>query len=361
MPLRKKIFFSFLAMIMIGFAQMISSVSGLRQQDTFNENLSQANALAIRVTELTALVSRVQRLELECLTRDTVGKGHEQTLAEYDKALASLAKIAEQLGHSQVGNEAVLKPLDKLNATLKNYKSALTQAQAGLTTLAQNRDLVSSSLAQLRSADEKPETVALLADVQSQWFQVLALLSADKFRTAEGARLIQSLRQSLATLQQKTEGRPISPGVKKLAPLVETYLVNLETLGREPDGVLGQLRQDGKQLEGLSVVLAEYAQRRLAENTEMLNQQVNNQKSWALIVGIVCMALGVLLAFFLTREIVKPIEEFRSAADKVSRGDPNVTLPEPTGEDEMAELSRAFQRMLNSLRALMSQDEDNEA
>ena len=64
MPLRKKIFFSFLAMIMIGFAQMISSVSGVRQLTYYSDGLNQTYVQTQRVSELTNLINQLLRYEL---------------------------------------------------------------------------------------------------------------------------------------------------------------------------------------------------------------------------------------------------------------------------------------------------------
>ncbi len=70
------------------------------------------------------------------------------------------------------------------------------------------------------------------------------------------------------------------------------------------------------------------------------------------------MVLGVLAAtalafaagWLVARRAITPIAELTAAAAEIERtGDPSVKLPEPTADDEVAELSRTLQTMLTSL------------
>ena len=71
---------------------------------------------------------------------------------------------------------------------------------------------------------------------------------------------------------------------------------------------------------------------------------------------------GTLLAYaagaLVARRAIAPIAELTAAAAEIERTrDPNWTLPEPTADDEVAELSRMLRRMLDSLSAARDETE----
>ena len=75
---------------------------------------------------------------------------------------------------------------------------------------------------------------------------------------------------------------------------------------------------------------------------------------------VVAVIVGALvMAFYFSRGITKPVEELRDAADRVSMGDMSVTVPKG-GDDEIGDLSESFGRMVNAVRFL-SQDQDGGA
>jgi signal transduction histidine kinase len=61
-------------------------------------------------------------------------------------------------------------------------------------------------------------------------------------------------------------------------------------------------------------------------------------------------ALAFAAGWLVARRAIRPIAELTAAAAEIERtGDPSVKLPEPTADDEVAELSRTLQTMLTSL------------
>jgi signal transduction histidine kinase len=61
-------------------------------------------------------------------------------------------------------------------------------------------------------------------------------------------------------------------------------------------------------------------------------------------------ALAFAAGWFVARRAIAPIAELTAVAAEIERtGDPSVKLPEPTADDEVAELSRTLQTMLTSL------------
>jgi two-component system nitrogen regulation sensor histidine kinase NtrY len=71
------------------------------------------------------------------------------------------------------------------------------------------------------------------------------------------------------------------------------------------------------------------------------------QVTFALIFALV--ALPVLIGLVLATQIVRPVGWLMQAAERVRAGDLSVRVPEIASEDELAELSRAFNRMTGQL------------
>jgi two-component system sensor histidine kinase MtrB len=70
--------------------------------------------------------------------------------------------------------------------------------------------------------------------------------------------------------------------------------------------------------------------------------------------GLVLLATISLVSYFVTRTIVKPVEQAASVAESLSEGQLDVRLPEK-GTDVMAVLARSFNKMANSLQQQIQQ------
>jgi two-component system sensor histidine kinase MtrB len=70
--------------------------------------------------------------------------------------------------------------------------------------------------------------------------------------------------------------------------------------------------------------------------------------------GVVLLAVISLVSYFVTRTIIKPVEQAASVAESLSEGQLDVRLPEK-GTDVMAVLARSFNKMANSLQQQIQQ------
>ena len=70
-----------------------------------------------------------------------------------------------------------------------------------------------------------------------------------------------------------------------------------------------------------------------------------------LMAQLVAWFVALIVSFFLTRQIIKPIKTMRVAAKKISGGDFNTRIP-VTSKDEMGELAQSFNSMTQSLGEL---------
>jgi HAMP domain-containing protein len=73
-------------------------------------------------------------------------------------------------------------------------------------------------------------------------------------------------------------------------------------------------------------------------------------------IGIIAMVplVGALLSFLIANWIVRPIVGLTEVADKVTRGDLDMSIGQcVVSRDEIGELARSLERMRSSLRAAM--------
>ncbi|OPY72727.1 MAG: Methyl-accepting chemotaxis protein CtpH [Syntrophorhabdus sp. PtaU1.Bin050] len=79
----------------------------------------------------------------------------------------------------------------------------------------------------------------------------------------------------------------------------------------------------------------------------------NNRVRLALVIfGVASIAGGLLIAFFLTRSIILPIREGAEVADRLSRGELNVTV-NIEGKDEIARLLTAMNRTVSQWKSVV--------
>jgi two-component system sensor histidine kinase MtrB len=83
-------------------------------------------------------------------------------------------------------------------------------------------------------------------------------------------------------------------------------------------------------------------------------QALSTVQSALAIGGVVLLVVISLVSYFVTRTIVKPVEQAASVAESLSEGQLDVRLPEK-GTDVMAVLARSFNKMANSLQQQIQQ------
>jgi len=70
------------------------------------------------------------------------------------------------------------------------------------------------------------------------------------------------------------------------------------------------------------------------------------------VLTLITLAIVVMWSFFLARSITSPIENLSRVADSVSRGDLRASHIDVMTNDEIGDLAKSFNRMLNSYQIL---------
>ena len=84
---------------------------------------------------------------------------------------------------------------------------------------------------------------------------------------------------------------------------------------------------------------------------------VQDSRRLLIALTLLAFAMAGTLGLWFARRITRPIVELRDAADRISSGDLRGAEIAPAANDEVGDLSRAFQRMLASVRILMAAEE----
>jgi len=95
-------------------------------------------------------------------------------------------------------------------------------------------------------------------------------------------------------------------------------------------------------------------QRELADERNKDSRDAIQSGQWILIfLGAVCMALGILSAWLITRSITRPLKEVMALMDRVSAGDLTQSSASDNGKDEISRLFSSLDMMQDSLRSIV--------
>ncbi|WP_010243488.1 methyl-accepting chemotaxis protein [Acetivibrio cellulolyticus] len=88
-------------------------------------------------------------------------------------------------------------------------------------------------------------------------------------------------------------------------------------------------------------------------NTEDIFSNINKIIQQIVILSIICMVIGLLLAFLITRDITKAFKKLMGKMDEVKKGNLNIEFKFDR-KDEIGYLERSFENMVKSLKELVN-------
>jgi PAS domain S-box-containing protein len=125
----------------------------------------------------------------------------------------------------------------------------------------------------------------------------------------------------------------------------------------------GVVQEDADRLVAvapISVQGRDYGRLVLGLSLDGLHAQIAHDRLTALFISLATLAVGAALSLVFAGRIAAPIVLLRRAADRISRGQYDVTIP-PGGSDEVGALSAAFRTMAETVRASIAQLADAQA
>lgn len=104
--------------------------------------------------------------------------------------------------------------------------------------------------------------------------------------------------------------------------------------------------------------LVSLEQRAAATDSAHAALEFRVSREWQLAMAVLASLVGVLIALGISREVAPPLRELASLAHRVASGDLTIATAEPSGADEVADLTRSFRDMAESLRGIIGRVSD---
>jgi len=157
------------------------------------------------------------------------------------------------------------------------------------------------------------------------------------------SREAQTLLQQLNQLHIEYEEVAKQMAAYKKQGNVEGYIALMKEKGT-PIGV--KFAEKAQQLE-------KYQQDSLHKGSQETSAKVSNVKSVVLMISIVTLVIGMLIAFYISRIISKPVIAVAEAAKQIAEGDLSISDIHIKNRDEIGEMARSFNHMKQNLRELI--------
>jgi methyl-accepting chemotaxis protein len=223
----------------------------------------------------------------------------------------SFGRMSDVQGVNQVRNDV---------ASILTYASSISDAikTLAITDDAVERQKVLDGIGALRKAyKEKLEAIA------------------QKNKTAEGAKLFSKLKESLTT-GKVTNQKLIESAMKGERPAF------MEIYKSEGKSAFERVRDAGKELDTYYNTLAE-------TRSGAALKSVGQAKIVSTLLCVAALVINIIISFFFTSAIARPIRACVEVADRISEGDLTVSI-DSSGKDETAQLMHAMNNMSLSMK-----------
>ncbi|MFJ1340832.1 methyl-accepting chemotaxis protein [Pseudomonas caricapapayae] len=300
-------------------------------------------------------------LELRIARQNLQLKGDEAATQNLNNALAKLDTQLQAVEKRIVLAENKRRIEQQIEAA-RQYRLALGNAEKA----AQQREASRAVLGS--SADQ---AAALTAEVEQQ---LLSGSDLNLFNSVVGAsKLLQQARFQVRGYTysgkaefQQTALAAIDQATSQLQTLAEVLPANYAGNLNQAARALGNYRaavidfgtaqsaaeQAAQQMSAQGQILLDQSQQLTTTLTQLRDDESQHAKSMLTLATVLALVFGLLAAWAITRQIVIPLRQTLSAADRVASGDLRQDL-NVERRDELGQLQRSMQRMTVSLRELI--------
>ena len=170
---------------------------------------------------------------------------------------------------------------------------------------------------------------------------------------------ITSLQDELGSLIDTDDGRAL---LKDIAEARKSYVeirnqVFAHLKAGEGDSALhllqSRMQPAAQAYLALIARMAELQDRRAQDAAEHMAQEAGRTQTMLLMLGAICLALGVAAAWLISRSVVAPLRAAVQTAVEIGRGDLSIEI-RADGKDETAELAAALSSMKEALKGVVS-------
>ncbi len=168
-------------------------------------------------------------------------------------------------------------------------------------------------------------------------------------------RLIESLARSKAGTQNPRR-RAMLESVEKLHPeYAEAFHQVEEAIFARKKIIESDILVSGVEMRQKANHVQEtmtHDEHRVGEEVEVM---ISTTVSTVLLLSVIGFVIGALFSFFLTRQILRPIQGMQEAVDTLSAGDLTLSMPFTSGGDEISEMCRKVDQFIERLRDVVSE------
>ncbi len=186
----------------------------------------------------------------------------------------------------------------------------------------------------------REEQAAALQDIRERRERIDAALQGLLERNRQDPTFFNRLQELKALRENSRRVRD-----DEILPLIERGRV--EEARPLLTGVQQQLY---KQISDLSLNLSQEKVGHAAAAITDSERLIGRQTLLILLLGATAVVLSIVLAWWLSRIIARPVSRMALAAEQVARGDMSAEIPVEGRKDEVGQLQQAFHRMIGGLR-----------
>ena len=277
-----------------------------------------------------------------------------------EKIDSSLAELSSRLTAPKALQ--YLQEMARISATfkttLKGVPALVEQRESAREQLKQNSVRTGEALAQLASdlPDQEDEKAldavenlrqAIEQAEDSAQSPAWAASSLDAYSQA-----VTDAERNLELAQAAVAKLPVDSGALKTAVLgIRTHLTRLKDTQLSTENAQNQLEQQLDQLLGQSDLLSQ-------DQTQRRDREAEQARTQTLGITAIALLLGILAAWVIAGQIVKPLRKALSVANRIAEGDLSHDI-QTRRKDELGQLQRSMTQMTLNLRELIGSISDN--
>jgi len=286
---------------------------------------------------------------------------NEASVAELEKALSSLQnQVQFMLGQIELPDD--LKRLEQQREAVRQYQQAFQQLRqadqqrtAGRQVLGDSADKAAELISKvqqrlLQGGDigQYQEAVEVSAQLQQARFQVRGYTYSGKAEFQRTA--LDAIDQAVAILKALPGkvGAEHAASLDDAASALAAYRDAVIQVGNAQDASEQALRHMAEQ----GTILLDTAQQMTRSQTQVRDQGTQQAKTLLASATALALLLGLIAAWAITRQIIVPLRQTLTAAERVAAGDLTQNL-QVDRRDELGQLQASMQRMTLSLRELI--------
>lgn len=166
-------------------------------------------------------------------------------------------------------------------------------------------------------------------------------------------------KTEIEKLLETTEGKDTLSSISRSNEEYNSYMEKIKTLmkNNQQGEIISSLSTDGVRIaNNLSTAadnLYSIAQKMLDEGNRLQTTRSQDLIKFIMILTLFTIVISILLSLAISRMISKPIVILSQVADKISQGDLTIEGIYIKNNDEVGELAKSFNEMLNNLRSIV--------